>query len=56
MIKLRGVSKIYKMGSEEVHALRRVDLDINDGDPIARFHEEGFRAEAPPPSWPAAFF
>ena len=35
MIKLRGVSKTYKMGSEEVHALRRVDLDINDGEFLA---------------------
>jgi putative ABC transport system ATP-binding protein len=35
MIKLRGVSKIYKMGSEEVAALRRVDLDINDGEFLA---------------------
>ena len=28
----------------------------NDGDPIARSHEERFRAEALPPLRPAAFF
>ena len=35
MIKLRGVSKLYRMGSEEVHALRGVDLDIQDGEFLA---------------------
>jgi len=28
MIELRAVEKIYRRGSEEVHALRRIDLDI----------------------------
>ena len=39
--------------SHEQRALRSY---ANDGDPIARFHEEGFRAEALPPLRPAAFF
>jgi putative ABC transport system ATP-binding protein len=35
MIRLRGVSKIYKMGSEQVAALRGVDLEIRDGEFLA---------------------
>ena len=35
MIRLRGVTKTYKMGSEVVHALRGVDLDIADGEFLA---------------------
>jgi putative ABC transport system ATP-binding protein len=35
MIKLRGVSKIYRMGAENVAALRKVDLDIADGEFLA---------------------
>ena len=35
MIRLRGVSKIYKMGSEQVAALRGVDIEIQDGEFLA---------------------
>lgn len=32
MIELRDVEKIYRRGSEEVHALRGIDLDIGKGE------------------------
>ena len=32
MIKLQNVSKIYKMGSSEIHALRDVDMRIKKGE------------------------
>jgi putative ABC transport system ATP-binding protein len=35
MIRLRGISKVYKLGSQSVHALRGVDLEIRDGEFIA---------------------
>jgi putative ABC transport system ATP-binding protein len=35
MIRLRGVSKIYRVGTQTVPALRNIDLDINDGEFIA---------------------
>ncbi len=35
MISLRGISKVYKLGSQTVHALRGVDLDIQDGEFMA---------------------
>ena len=35
MIRLRGISKIYRLGSQTVHALRRVDLEIHDGEFMA---------------------
>lgn len=35
MIQLRGVTKFYKMGDEEIHALDNVDLQIKEGDFIA---------------------
>jgi len=35
MIKLRGISKTYKLGSQTVHALRGVDLMIRDGEFMA---------------------
>ena len=35
MIRLRGISKVYKLGSETVHALRGVDLEIQDGEFMA---------------------
>ncbi|MDE3095700.1 MAG: ABC transporter ATP-binding protein [Chloroflexota bacterium] len=35
MIRLRGITKSYKLGSESVHALRGVDLDIHDGEFLA---------------------
>jgi len=35
MIELRNVEKIYRRGSEEVHALRGIDLDIAKGEFIS---------------------
>jgi putative ABC transport system ATP-binding protein len=35
MIRLRGVTKVYRMGSQQVAALGGVDLEINDGEFIA---------------------
>lgn len=35
MIQLKGVEKVYLRGSEEVHALRGVDLDISPGEFLA---------------------
>ncbi len=32
LIKVRGLSKIYRMGNNDVHALRHVDLDIYEGE------------------------
>ncbi len=35
LISLRGVTKTYRQGSEEVRALQKVDLDIGDGEFVA---------------------
>ena len=35
MIRLRGITKVYKLGSESVYALRGVDLDIEEGEFLA---------------------
>jgi putative ABC transport system ATP-binding protein len=35
MIRLRGVSKIYRVGTQTVPALRSINLDIDDGEFIA---------------------
>ncbi|MBP2019623.1 putative ABC transport system ATP-binding protein [Symbiobacterium terraclitae] len=35
MIKLRDITKVYKMGDTEVHALRGVSLDISAGELVA---------------------
>jgi putative ABC transport system ATP-binding protein len=35
MIRLKGISKVYKLGTQTVHALRGVDLTINDGEFMA---------------------
>jgi putative ABC transport system ATP-binding protein len=35
MIRLRGVSKVYRIGSVEVHALRPLDLEVERGDFVA---------------------
>jgi putative ABC transport system ATP-binding protein len=35
MIRLRGVSKIYRVGNQQVPALRGIDLDIQDGEFLA---------------------
>ncbi len=34
-IRLRHISKLYKLGSQEVHALRNVDLEIGNGEFMA---------------------
>ena len=35
MISIRGITKTYRMGEIEVHALNGVDLDIHDGEFVA---------------------
>ncbi|MBS1841580.1 MAG: ABC transporter ATP-binding protein [Acidobacteria bacterium] len=35
MIKTEGLAKVYEMGSEQVHALRGVDLEIRKGEYVA---------------------
>jgi putative ABC transport system ATP-binding protein len=35
MIRLRGISKVYRTGEHEVHALRDIDLTIEDGEFVA---------------------
>jgi putative ABC transport system ATP-binding protein len=35
MIELKDVTKVYQMGTQEVHALRGVDLTIEDGEYVA---------------------
>ena len=35
LIELRGVHKVYEVGSEHVHALAGVDLDIERGEYVA---------------------
>ncbi len=35
MIRLRGISKIYRVGTQRIPALRNIDLDIRDGEFIA---------------------
>lgn len=41
LIEIRGVKKIYKVGSELVHALRNVDLDISSGEYVALMGPSG---------------
>ena len=35
MISLRGVKKVYRVGTQEVHALRKIDLEIESGEFLA---------------------
>ena len=41
LIKLRGISKIYRIGVETVHALRAVDLDIGENEFVAIMGSSG---------------
>lgn len=35
MIELKGITKVYRMGTQTVHALRGIDLTVQDGEMIA---------------------
>ena len=35
IIKTENITKVYKIGEIEVHALRGIDLEVNDGEFIA---------------------
>ncbi len=35
MIELKGITKIYRMGTQTVHALRGIDLTVRDGEMVA---------------------
>jgi len=35
MIELKGITKIYRMGTQTVHALRGIDLTVQDGEMVA---------------------
>jgi putative ABC transport system ATP-binding protein len=35
MIRLRGIERVFRLGGEDVHALRSVDLDIERGEYVA---------------------
>ncbi|MBN1232450.1 MAG: ABC transporter ATP-binding protein [Candidatus Coatesbacteria bacterium] len=35
MIRIQGITKIYQLGDEEVHALRGIDLEINQNEYLA---------------------
>ena len=35
LISLRGITKVYRVGVEVVHALRGVDLDIGENELVA---------------------
>ena len=35
IISVRGVTKVYRMGEEEVHALRGITLDIQRGEYVS---------------------
>ena len=35
IVSVRGVTRIYRTGSDEVHALRGVDLDLCSGELVA---------------------
>src|SRR5689334_20799948 len=35
MIRLEAVKRVFKLGAEDVHALRGIDLEIRDGEMVA---------------------
>ncbi len=35
LIEMRGIEKVYKLGSERVNALRGIDLDVSEGEYVA---------------------
>ena len=35
IVRTKGVTKVYKMGNNEVHALRGIDLEINSGEYVS---------------------
>jgi ABC-type phosphate/phosphonate transport system ATPase subunit len=42
LFSIRGLSKVYGMGEVEVHALRNVDLTLNEGEFIVLLGPSGF--------------
>lgn len=45
MIRLEGLTKVYRMGDVEVLALRGIDLEVHDGEFVAVMGRRG-RARA----------
>ena len=41
LIQLRGIEKIYRVGVETIHALRGVDLDIQENEMVAIMGSSG---------------
>ena len=47
LIKLRGISKIYRIGVETIHALRTVDLEIGENEFVAIMGSSGSGKSTP---------
>ena len=41
VIRVRGLQRMYEMGSEQIFALRSVDLDVESGDYLAIMGQSG---------------